>query len=214
MVLIFVVRCFPLFRPRIFDIRCLAVCFTLFVLSPTADAAEIIHADVVFVEDSYEVNFAIIMKGDFEQLKQIVTDYPKFSSISPTVTSSRVISGRSGRAARIELMLRPCIFVVFCKTITKVSDTLIDDAGARVRFLAVPELSDFHEARETITLVDEPGSKVPSIRFVYSAVLKPKFFVPPFIGPWLIRRYIVNDLKITSARTEQILQQWAIANEE
>lgn len=198
---------------RALDIRRLAVYCALITFSPASSALQIIHADVTLAEDNYDVNFAIILKGDFERLKRIVTDYPNFSSVSPTITSSRVISGRSGQAARIELVLRPCVFVIFCKTITKVSDTLIDDAGARVRFIAVPELSDFDQARETVTLVDEPGSKVPSVRFVYSAVLKPKFFVPPFIGPWLIRRYIVNDLKSTSARVEQILQQGTASDE-
>ena len=207
------VRLLPPGWSRILDPRRMLVCGVLMLLPPATNAAQIIHADVALVEDNYEVYFAIILKGDFARLKEIVTDYPRFVSISPTVTSSRIVTGRSGEAARIELVFRPCVLVIFCRNITKVSDTLIDDEGARVRFLAVPEFSDFYEARETITLVDEPGSKVPSVRFVYSAVLKPKFFVPPLIGPWLIRRYIVNDLKTTSARAEEILRQGAVAGE-
>lgn len=213
MMFLALVRLVPSCRSRICDIWRLLALGVFIASAPPAIAAKIIHAEATLVEDNYEVYFAVILKGEFARLQEIVTDYPKYSSISPTVTSSRVISGKSGEKARIELMFRPCVFVIFCKTVKKVSDTLIEDGGARVRFQGVPELSDFHEARETVTLVDEPGSKVPSVRFVYSAVLRPKFFVPPLIGPWLIRRYIVNDLKTTSARTEQILQRGAIAGE-
>ncbi|MBS1270231.1 MAG: hypothetical protein MAG794_01186 [Gammaproteobacteria bacterium] len=187
------------------DTRHLALIFFLIGVAPAARAAEILYARVDRVEDHYTVDFAVRLRGNSDRLRRIITDYPRFAMLSPTVTRSRIIDGRSGRDARIEITFRPCVFVFFCRTITKVSDAHIDEAAGRMVYVVVPNLSDFHEARETITLIDEPAGDHSRVRFVYFAVLKPSFFVPPLVGDWIIRHQIVTDLKKTSERVERIL---------
>jgi hypothetical protein len=173
---------------------------------------EILEGGVERTPDGYEVDFSVRLAGTVADLRDVVTDYARFAELSPTVESSRIIRGgqqAGGRAARVELKLRPCVFVVFCRTVVKVSDASIDSSGQRLSFVAVPALSDFHEARETVTFRDDSSGGRRLVRFSYSAVLKPKFFVPPIIGPWLVRHRIIKDLVTTSERVERILAEKA-----
>lgn len=175
-------------------------------LAGPAGAARILDARVIFEDDQYEVRFAVVLDGERARLRQVLTDYPGMSRLSPTMRRSRVIHAAGDhRPARIELTFRPCVLVIFCKTLTKVSNVHIDDEGNRMRFVAVPELSDFHEAREAIALADVSAGDAARVRFTYSAVLKPKFNIPPLVGPWLIKQRILGDLEATARNVERLL---------
>lgn len=179
----------------------------LFVATvPAAGAARLVSAGVNVTENHYRIDAVMTLNAELEPVKRIVTDYGRFAELSPSVVRSRVISGRTGRDARIEVMFRPCVLVIFCRTITKVSDVRIEPDGRRMRYLTVPRLSDFHQGIETVTLTDHSEGGTPRVRFEYSAMLTPKFFVPPFVGAWLIRRQIAADLKASGLRVERILR--------
>lgn len=188
-------------RTRLLAAACLAI-----GLVSTAGAADITSARVEREDDRYHVEFVVSMRGEAGRLRRIITDYAHLHELSPTIVASRVLSGRSGGDARVEVIMRPCVLIVFCRTITKVSDSRVEPGRNRLEYVTVPELSDFHEGRETITMMPESTSDSPRVRFRYSAVLRPDFFVPPFVGPWLIRRAILDDLEATSRRVERLLR--------
>lgn len=171
-----------------------------------AGAFRIVNARVDLMQERYKVDFVVILDGEAPSLKRIITDYKRFAELSPTVTHSRLISGQSGQNARIQVTFHPCILAIFCRDVIKVSDIHIDTAGVKVEYVMVPELSDFREGRETIMLEDESTGNVSRVRFEYFALLEPKFFVPPLLGPWLIRHRIIEDLKTTSRSVEHIMQ--------
>lgn len=185
--------------------RFAAAACILFGFAPAAGAAEIVDANVDRVEDRYHVEFVVMIEGKADRVHGIVTDYAHLDELSPTVVESRLLSGRRGENARIEVILRPCVLMVFCKTITKVSDAQVGPDMRRVRYVAVPGLGDFEEGLETITMTQKSIDGTPMVRFSYSAVLKPGFLIPPFIGPWFVRRAIVNDLEATSRQVERML---------
>lgn len=197
----------------VLNIRFVAVICVCIGVAPPAGAAEILDARVELVGERYRIHFAVMIEGDAVPLRRIVTDYPRLDALSPTVTGSRLISGRAGRDARVEITLRPCVLVIFCRTITKVSDSRVGPEGEWVQYRTVPGLSDFHEGYETITMREAANGDAPRVHFVYSAVLKPGFYVPPFVGPWLIRRQIIHDLEATSRRVERMLRGEAVDGE-
>lgn len=193
-------------------LRCLILGLVLGSAAPAARGLDVHDARVARTAGGYQVDFSVHLTGEAAALERLLTDYARFSELSPTIVSSRTLGVRghgekTRRSARVELTLRPCVLIVFCRTVVKVSDVFTDDSGRRMDFIAVPSLSDFHTARETVTFEDIAQSEVPRVRFTYSAFLKPKFFVPPFVGPWLVRHHIVKDLKATSERVEAILRE-------
>lgn len=182
-----------------------AACVLLGTVS-AAGAAEVVTARVDRVADRYRVDFVVLIDGEPDRLREIITDYGRLQELSPSVVSSRLLSGRNGGDARVEVILRPCVLIIFCKKITKVSDAHVEADAARVQYITVPGLSDFRAGRETITMLNAGNKETPRVRFKYAAELKPDFYVPPFVGTWLIRRAIVDDLETTSRRVERLLQ--------
>jgi len=193
-------------------LRCLILGLVLGGAAPTAQGLNVLDARVARTAGGYQVDFSVHLAGEAVTLERLLTDYARFSELSPTIVSSRILRVRghgeaTRRSARVELTLRPCVLIVFCRTVVKVSDVFPDESGRRVNFIAVPALSDFHAARETVAFQDVPAGEVPRVRLTYSAFLKPKFFVPPFVGPWLVRHHIIKDLQTTSERVEAVLQE-------
>ena len=65
---------------------------------------------------------------------------------------------------------------------------------------ADPRFSDFHEVSERWRIRPE-GAQT---RMEYNATLVPKFFVPPLIGPWVIKLRIRDSL-LSGAETLETL---------
>lgn len=186
-------------------LRILTLLCVLAGAAPPAAAYHVVNAEVTQSEDRYTVDFVVILEAEPDRFWEIVTDYARFADFSPSVVASRIVRGAPGRDARVEITLRPCVLVVFCRTLTKVSDVRVDAGARRIEYRIVPASSDFRMARETVVLADASTDAGPRVRFAYTAVLSPKFFVPPFVGPWLIRRAVIEDLEAGSRRVERTL---------
>lgn len=166
------------------------------VAAPSAWAAQIVSANVTKNGRVFDVDFVVLIEAPRDRILAIVTDYARLSELSPTVVDSRMISGSRGGRARVEVILRPCVWVVICRTLRKVTDASVSADG--VVHDTVAAISDFDHARETLAIFAHgSGSRV-----VYRGSLAPKFFVPPLIGTWLIRNEILRDLRVTSRRVE------------
>lgn len=170
-----------------------------------AGAAQVESAKVERDGAYYHVDFAVTLEGRVDRLRRLLTDYERLQELSTTMVESRLLRGRSGADARIEVVLRPCVLIVFCKTLTKVSDSTVEAGGERIRYDAVPGRGDFETASESIVMKQLSRAGAPAIHLRYTAVLRPAFSVPAFVGPWLIRRAILSDLEETSRRVEQRL---------
>jgi len=175
----------------------------LMLLAAPAGAADVQQAQVDRSGGGYRVYFEVVMRGAPGALMDMLTDYERLAALSPAVRDIQVEAITPGEPGRIEVTLRPCVLMVFCKTMVKVSEVFIDRDAGRIEYDAVPGQGDFLEARERVSVSAEGDDHV---RFSYRAELRPGFSVPPFIGPWLIRRQILNELRATSRNAERAMQ--------
>lgn len=182
-------------------IRCLLVLCVL--TAPAAvRAAEVLRADVERSGERFSVEFVVLIEGRAGPVLDLLTDYQRLAEWSPTVIASRTLRDDEN-GVRIALTMRPCVLVVLCKTVTRVSDVEVERAAWRLRYDMVPALSDFRYGHETVTLLPQPGHRV---RLHYQAVFEPAFSVPRGIGTWLVRRAMVNEIETTSRRVEELLR--------
>jgi hypothetical protein len=94
--------------------------------------------------------------------------------------------------------MRACVLFL-CKTVRRVQDVALQPNGD-ITASAVPALSDFSRAEEHWRIIPQ-GS---GTRIHYDAQLVPDFFVPPMLGPWLLKRAIRRDLLGAAARIESL----------
>jgi hypothetical protein len=167
-------------------------------------AAEIISAEVRYREPAYIVSFEAVLEARHEHVRRLITDYEKLIDLSPTVIHSEVLSSTPDGRSRVKLVLRPCFLIVVCKRITKVTDSSVSNHGDVIH-VTVPAVSDFHQAREHLSITPDATS-AERTRVSYHAYLVPKFRAPPIIGPWIIRRQIIKELTVTTRRVESLAQ--------
>ena len=66
-----------------------------------------------------------------------------------------------------------------------------------------PAMSDFDSGKTYISL-EKSGNDQTGIHF--KTVLQPSFWIPPFIGPWLLKPRMLEEVRITFERVEEFAQ--------
>jgi hypothetical protein len=116
------------------------------------------------------------------------------------VIDSDILGQTRAGEPRVRVVVRACALFL-CRTVNKVNDvTQLPSGDLRTR--NVPALSDFTEGEETWQLRPEGGAT----RLRYQANMVPKFFVPPVIGPLVIKAVIRRELRESARRVEALAQ--------
>jgi len=144
-----------------------------------------------------EVRFDVPSRYLFE----VLTDWDLSTQFSSVVVESRNKeadeSGRPGFFARN----RACV-AFFCKTFVREGVVEAQPYDA-IKAIADPESSDFHVSVEEWQFTPDGDSTTIS----YQLKMRPKFWVPPLIGPYLIKRKLEKDGGDALARIESIAVQ-------
>lgn len=161
-----------------------------------ASAVTIIETSVTHDAGRYTVRFDVLIDAGIERVRPLVADYDRLTRLSPIVVESRVLATRADGGQRIQVTLNGCV-LIFCQTIKKVQEvrTAIDGA---VTARTDPGESDFTFAEERWRVL--PQAQRTHIH--YEAEFVPGFFVPPLIGPWIVKSKIRTELETTAARLE------------
>ena len=87
--------------------------------------------------------------------------------------------------------------LLFCKTFIR-SGYLLLSPIAEIVAISIPEESDFKYSRERWQLIPEGKGTI----MIYDFELEPAFWVPPVIGPYLIRRALRGGAERAIGRIE------------
>ena len=140
-------------------------------------------------EDSgvYTLQLNAVLDVDSDRVSAIISDHPGLHRLSHVIVQSAMLDPPVPGGLRRRLMLHVCI-LVFCYKGPLVED-IVERGPERMTTTVVPELSDFRSGRSEwrIATLDHRRTRV---RLDY--VLEPAFWIPPVIGPWLIKRKMFN----------------------
>jgi hypothetical protein len=153
------------------------------VAAYTLDDTSIRHSAGV-----YTVAFDMRLDADAAQVRSLMTDYDRLDRLSDIVIDSRVLDVMPDGSKRMQLDVRACVWI-FCRTVRRVQDVATLDNGD-LSTRALPERSDFSHAVERWR-IDASGG---GTRIRYNAQLAPSFFVPPLLGPYLMKQAIRREL--------------------
>jgi hypothetical protein len=138
------------------------------------------------------------LAADSTRVRALMSDYDHLDRLSPIVTQSHLLQRFDDGRRRIRLDVRACVWFL-CKTVRRVQDvTLLADGD--ITTTAIPELSDFSHAEERWRI--EPLRQGTHIH--YRAELVPSFFVPPMLGPYLMKQAIRRELLTAAERLERL----------
>lgn len=166
-------------------------------LAASAHAYEIETLDVTHDDGRYTANFSVRLAVPVDRVRAIATDYEHLGQLSDLVAESRVL-GVSGNTTRLKLVLRGCVLFL-CKSVSRVED-VVAEANGDITTRALPEQSDFRVATERWRILPEGNGT----RFIYQAEMVPDFFIPPIVGPFVMRRVLERELRESAVRFERL----------
>lgn len=177
--------------------RPLLLCLGL-LLAPGAPAGEVRYTEVRYHDGVYTLEMEMELDAGFDRVRAIITDYDHLARISGLLTATSLVD-RPGGGLRRRLRTRIC-FLFFCYKPVVVED--VEEIGRdRIVTTVVPALSDFRSGRSEWRLtVPEPGRT--RIRFEYE--MEPDFWIPPLIGPLLIKSTLRHEAEKTINKIEEL----------
>lgn len=166
-----------------------------------ATAAEMRSIKVEHHKGRYTVSSEVWFDATVKQVFEVFRHWDLSTQFSSAIVESRDIAadeyGRPGYYVRNE----GCV-LFFCRSFVRQGYVELE-ANEELRAFANPEISDFKLSNETWTFVAEKGGTV----VTYRLLMEPDFWVPPGIGPYLIKRKFRNNGGDAIDRIEAIAQE-------
>lgn len=172
------------------------VCF-----SALSGAGEITSASAEHEGNDYRLHLTMHVNAGQEDLLALLTDYENFHQLSAVMADSGIVEDAPEDTTRRRIVVETCI-VFFCFKVVMVEDVELFPEGRLVAVM-VPEQSDFKHGRAEWD-VKPLGPNRSEI--IYSFSLQPDFWVPPVIGPFLLKRKMISEARETMLRMETLAE--------
>jgi hypothetical protein len=174
----------------------------LALFAGTASAAELRSVEVDYIDGRYMLDSIVWFDADVENLYAILTRW----DISPRYTSgiaeAEDLPPDSQGRPRFYIRNQGCV-LFFCMSMERrgyVESVPNEFIGA----YGDPDFGDFDYSEETWQFEEAEGGTI----IHYSFQMEPSFWVPPAIGPWMIKRTLKRGGANAVNRIEAIAQAW------
>ncbi len=171
-----------------------------------AQAAQITLASAEREGQRYGVQVEALLAAPPADVRRLLTDYSHLGRINPSIKSSEVLPSARPGIARVRIVSQVCVWV-YCKRLHQVQDMSESDGGV-LEATVLPQASDFRYGHARIALRAVPGGTA----FSMHGELEPDFWIPPFIGPWLIKRKLLEEAQVTIEHLERVAPRSAHAS--
>lgn len=170
------------------------------LMAGAANAAELRSIDVEHHKGRYSVSSEVWFEAPVAQVFEVFRRWDLSTQFSSAIVESRDIAadehGRPGYYVRNQGCL-----LFFCKSFVRQGHVELK-LNEELRAVANPAISDFRLSKETWTFIAQDGGTV----VTYQLRMEPDFWVPPGIGPYLIKRKFRNNGGDAIDRIEAIAQ--------
>ena len=171
--------------------------------SGTASAAEMRSVDVGYEDSRYTMESEVWFNAPLEAVYAVFSQWDLSTQFSSAIVQSKDLEPDEQGRPQFFVQNRGCL-LFFCKTFDR--QGYVESQPFEVlRAIANPETSDFLVSRESWTFRPDNGGTA----VVYEMLMQPKFWVPPGVGPYLIKRKLRKDGGAAVDRVEAIAQRIA-----
>ncbi len=132
-------------------------------------------------KDRYKVQIHTVVAAPLDRVRGVLTDYAHLERLHKSIQESKVLPTADGHP-RVRLKTSTCV-LFFCVDLKQTLDYHALPNGTLVATVD-PAVSDFRYGRMTWTLTAHGPERT---SLTYEAEVEPAFWVPPLIGPWVLR---------------------------
>ncbi len=163
---------------------CITVLGTLF---GNAGGGELRSVEVWMEDGRYHLISESLIEARQDDLYAVLIDYEQFKKFTSAIVASQNVEPGEDGLPRFYTRMQGCV-LIYCHTFVRRGYLLLTP---KIDIVAVaePEKSDFEFSRERWQLSTEGDDTV----MIYEFEVEPRFWVPPFVGPYLIKRALKSE---------------------
>jgi hypothetical protein len=181
----------------------IGACCTFSVQPATLKSVDVTHESGVYhlLADTHldaepAAIYKVLLDFDNNRYAQISEIYKESSYLPPDTDGTPLVY----------TLVEGCL-ALFCRSMKRV-ERLEVVTPQLIRSKVLPERSDFKYALSEWTLEPEAGGT----RVRYKMDMEPDFWLPPFVGPWFLRRVLLRGGIDAVERIEELAQEAAAAH--
>lgn len=146
----------------------------------------------------YEIALIFSVDAPVDRVRRMLTDYAHLPKLNPSILKSEVLPAPRTAVTRVRSLMRGCLLFL-CKDIACTQDMRQRNSGD-LEAVIVPRLSDMKSGHANWRI--EPRDD--STRVNLTALMEPDFWVPPLIGPFLIKNWLHGQLIETAENLKRL----------
>ena len=166
--------------------HCWLILFAV-TFAPAARSADILSIDVASDKGTYTMTSEVWFDATIEQVFEVYQKWEYSTRFSSAIVEARDMEPDEQGRAQFYIRNRGCV-LFFCQSFER-QGYVESETNLVLRAFANPETSDFHHSNESWTFLARDGGTV----VTYDLTMSPKFWIPPGIGPFLIKRKLKNN---------------------
>ena len=169
------------------------------LVAPSTTAAGTVYAASVGYDDGvYSVEVDALVNVPEPRVRELLTDYNHLGRVNPAIEVSEVLLVRKPGDYRVRTETEACVWF-YCMRVHQIQD-VIEAADGTVTATVLPQYSDFKRGHARLTLWRAPDGT----RVLIRSEVEPDFWIPPVIGPWLIKRKLRSEALETVQNLERL----------
>ncbi len=151
-------------------------------LSVSTGAAELRSIDVWLEDGRYHLISKSLIEAKQDDLYAVLTDYELFKKFTSAIVASKNDEPDEQGRPQFYTRMEGCV-LLYCKTFVRRGYLLLTPKHD-ITAITDPKRSDFEFSKERWQLSTEEGGTV----MVYQFEMEPGFWLPPFVGPYYLKR--------------------------
>ena len=169
----------------------------------SAGAADLVSLEVDYKDGRYSMESVIWVDAGADATYEVFSDWDLSTQFSTAIVEARDLDPDEQGRPGFYIRNKGCV-LFFCKSLVREGYVETQD-DYLLQAYADPEKSDFRFCEESWEFVEQDGGT----RVRYMLNFEPDFWVPPGIGPYMIKRKLSSDGGDAIGRIEEIAQEYA-----
>jgi len=168
----------------------------LLLLPVDSLAGDILASSVSHQGAAYTLSVTARIDAPIDTVYRSITDFDNLAAINPAIEESQLLDVPRVDTRRVRSVIKVCI-LMFCKRVELVQDvTLLQDYA--IEAVTLPQGGDFRSGVAHWQLTASGDAT----EMLFTNTFEPDFWVPPVIGPWLIKRKLIREVAETAMYIE------------
>ena len=164
---------------------------TLALLPGVSLCADINTIEMKKEKNLYHIHINATVDADVDNVIRIITDYENLPLINPYLKESKLLDNPEDEQSTVNMLTEICVFFL-CYNVRHVQTFNTFENGILFSRI-IPGKSDFQAGWMRWEIKEMDSNKIyPVTRIILDIEMVPDFFVPPVIGPYQIKKIMLE----------------------